>query len=257
MVNYYNKSLIRELAGRGYDVTAVTHISQLAKRGYGVSISSRNDNRVASESFINKFDLIYFAKIYPPVWDDIELLFRRNKIPIIYAFHFPALNNHPYRLKNHIFNLISIAKILNIKIAGHIPGLHVLNSNDYQVLTSLGLKCYSVPLGVDAEQFRQGVKNDAFTVVFSAIDSTYAKGVDMLTKILPELIRKAPGLTILFIGGLSSPRLTSLKSLFKENIDVVAFLPQEQFAKHLGSSHVLLFPSRFEAFGLTALAALR
>jgi len=240
IANYLENSLISKLLKRDYEI---------------VTVNTRIGDRLGSHLVNEKFDLVYFAKFYPPIWDDIELLFHRTKIPVIYAFHSPSIIFNPYRLKNHILNAISSVKLVYTKIARSVVALHALNTSEYHMLKSLGFRCHYVPLGVDTERFKRGSKSNRFTVIF--VGSTYGKGVDMLTRIVPRVVRKAPDLKVAFAGkGFLSERLALLESMFRNNIEVYGGLPQDELAKLLCSSHILLFPSRFETFGLAVLEAL-
>jgi len=240
IANYIESSLISELAKRDYDITTV---------------NTRIGDRLAPHLIKSKFDLVYFAKFYPPIWDDVEFLFRRTEIPVIYAFCSPSIIFNPYRLQNYLLNAISSVKLFYIKIARSVAAFHVLNTSEYHMLNSLSFRCYYIPFGVDTERFKQGLKNNRFTVVF--VGSTYGKGVDMLTKILPKVVRMAPDLRVVFAGkGFLSEHLALLKSMYRNNVELYGWRPQDEFAKLLGSSHILLTLSRFETFGLAVLEAL-
>jgi len=240
IANYIEKSLINELLKRDYEIA---------------KINTRVENRLALSFAFDKFDLVYFAKYYPPVWDDLDILLHRTKTPIIYSFHSPSIIFHPYRPKNHIMNVISSIKMAYMKIARPFTAFHALNTSEYNLLKSLGLRCYYLPLGVDTKLFNQAPKNSKFTVVF--VGPRYAKGVDMLMKMLPRVLRNAADIKFLLTGrGFLDQHFMSLKSAFSDNVEVYEWLKQEEFAKLLSSSHILLFPSRYEAFGLVVLEAL-
>jgi glycosyltransferase involved in cell wall biosynthesis len=230
-------------------------ITELLRRDYEITVNTTNGSRLPSYSDMEKFDLIYFAKFSPPIWDDINILFHRTKTPVIYAFYAPSLIFNPYRLQNYVHNAISLIKLAYIKIAKPVVALHVLNASEYKLLNSLGFRCYYVPLGIDTETFKPRSKTDRFNVVF--VSPKYQKGVDMLMKIVSKVLRKAPDLKFTLIGrGFLSHYFTSLKRVFGDNVEVCEWLPQRDIAKLFSSSHILLFPSRYESFGLVVLEAL-
>lgn len=231
-------------------------ISELLKRDYQIAtLNTRTNGRPTFSPNLDKFDLVYFAKFYPPLWDDLSILSHRTKTPVIYSFHSPSIIFHPYRMKNYVVNAISLTKLLFMRVSGNIAAFHTLNTSEYNMLKSFGFRCYYIPLGVDTRLFCQGLKSNRFTVVF--VGPKYVKGVDMLIRLVPRVLRNAPDIKFVLTGrGFLKKYYISLKSVFKKNIEVYEWLMQREFAKLLSSSHVLLFPSRYESFGLVVLEAL-
>lgn len=206
-------------------------------------------------SITDKFDLMYFAKFTPPRWEDIHILLHKANIPIVYGFHAPSMIFKPYRATNYYNNLISAGKLAQMKIAKFVAAFHVLNADEFKLLRFFGLNCHLVPLGVDTNQFRPGSKNSRFTIVF--VSARYQKGVDMLIHIVPAVLKKAPDARFILTGiGFLSSYFYSLKKAYRNNVEVCERLPESQFTQLFSSSHVLLFPSRFESFGLVVLEAL-
>lgn len=240
LVNFFPNRLVSELLDRNYIVTKV---------------STWVDQRLLSSMDLSKFDLVYFAKSYPPIWDDLDILLHYPTTPVIYAFHSPSIMFHPYRPKNHILNLISLMKIIYMRMTPSIAAFHTLNTFEYELLSSFGCKCYYTPLGVDTNLFKLRWKDDRFTIVF--VGPRYGKGADMLGRILPEVVRKAPDVKFVLVGtGFLNHYFESLRRIFRNNVEVHGVLGQKEFAELLSTSHVLLFPSRFETFGLVAIEAL-
>lgn len=241
IANYIDNSLICKLLKKGYEIT---------------TINTRIKGPLSLHLPIKKIDLVYFAKFSPPIWDDIDIIFNRTRTPVIYAFHSPLIVfNKNIRLKNCINNAISLIKLAYMKIIKSVTALHVLNTYEYHLLKSLSFKCYYVPLGVDTKKFKPGLKDNMFTVIF--VSPRYQKGVDMLIKIVPKVLQKAPDLKFILTGrGFLSQYFISLKSLFGNNVEICERLPQSEFTRLFSSSHILLFPSRYETFGLVVLEAL-
>lgn len=240
IANYIEDSLISELLERDYEIATV---------------NTRIGSCLASRLDIKKFDLMYFAKFSPPMWDDTNVIFRHIRTPTIYAFHSPSIVFNPYRLTNYVYNAMSSVKLAYMKIAKPIAALHALNTCEYNLLKSLGFRCYYVPLGVNTNRFKPGIKSNKFTVVF--VSPRYQKGAEMLIKIVPKVLRKAPDLKFTLTGrGFMSQYFTSLERFFGDNVKVCERLPQREFTQLFSSSHILLFPSRYETFGLVVLEAL-
>jgi hypothetical protein len=130
-------------------------IEKLNEKGYEIVVSNiRNNARLAVNVDLNKFDLVYFAKFTPPLWDDVNILFNKLKPPVIYAFHSNAIIFNPFRFYNYVHNAISLIKLAYMKIAKPVSALHALNITEYNLLRLLGFSCYYVPLGVKPIQTR-------------------------------------------------------------------------------------------------------
>ena len=240
IANYIENSLISELLRRDYEIATV---------------NTRAIGRLPSCLDIENFDLVYFAKFSTPIWDDIDILFRRTKTPVIYALHAPSIMFNPHRFRDYIYNVTSSIKLAYTKIAKPVTMLHALNTSEYNMLKSLGFKCHYIPLGVNTKSFKPRVKSNRFSVVF--VSPRYTKGVDMLSEIVPKVLRKAPDLKFTLTGrGWLGQYFTSLKSVFSNNVEVCERLTQREFVNLFSSSHILLFPSRCETFGLVVLEAL-
>ena len=247
-VNYHENSLIKELE----------------KRDYCVFKANSRDAEGCSSMFLDiegikdKVDLIYFAKFYPPSWDDLNLLLHKQKIPIIYGFHAPLFIWRARRPTNYFFNVVSLMKLFLMKLRDPIYAVHLLNTYEYTLLKFSGFKCFYSPLGVNTKQFSPSVKGNIFTIVFSG--PRYVKGVDMLGKIVPRILRHAKDVKIILTDEGYKYSLNSyfysLKQAFEDQVEVYSGLSQDKFARLLSSAHLLLFPSRYESFGRVVLEAL-
>jgi len=238
LVNYNNSSLVGELL----------------KRSYNVSIANTRVHRL-NLSISDKFDLIYFAKFAWSRCDDIDILFAKDKKNMIYGLHGLPVSFRPYRPLNYVDMTISFTKLLYLKLAKPKIGIHALNTDDYRRLKAFKFRCYYSPLGVDTKFFKPGAKKEDFTVVF--VSPRFQKGADMLPRILPMVLKKASNIKFVLTGeGFLSNYFEVLKDHFSSNVEVCERLPQDEFVKLFSSSHLLLFPSRWETFGLVVLEAL-
>ncbi len=230
---------------------------ELEKRHFQVSfISSLTLAGRLSVSSFDNFDLVYFAKAYPPFWNDLGIVLRRSYIPLIYGCHAPAVIFYPFMPKNHIENAVALTKLFYMASRKTVSAFHVLNSTDYNIINNcLRFKSYFVPIGVDTQLFNIGNRSERFTVVF--VGPRWGKGVDMLMKILPAVIKRIPDVKFVLCGdGFLNHYFEQLTETFKKNVEFRGFLPQDGFANLLGSSHLLLSLSRFESFGLSMIQAL-
>ncbi len=239
-VDYYPKALLNELAKRGYKTS---------------TFWTPDSGSMLSRSSLTKFDVVYFAKFNPPLWNDLSLLFNKSKTPILYAYHAPLVIFYPYRPKNHLWNLISLSKAVYMKASNSFNAIHSLNFADHVVASRMGLNSYFRPLGIETDTFKPQPKNEDFTVLFAS--ARFQKGTDMLTKIIPRVLKKAPKVKFALVGrGLLERYYSALKEAFPKNVDVYGFMPSEEYVTFFSGCHVFLFPSRYESFGVAPLEAL-
>lgn len=238
-VNYSQKDLLRHLAERGYHVISTSALG-------GVMPSNLENEEL---------DLTYYAKFTPPYWDDVKALQHCPRGPLVYGFHTPSFIFRPYRPNNYACNFLSCVKLVYFSSRRLVTAFHVLNTDEHRLLTSLGLKVVYAPLGVDTELFRPGDKNREFTV--ACVSARYQKGTDMLLQIVPEVIRQAPDAQFLLLGGGHlSGYFDLLRQCYPDNVNTTGFVQETEFIRVLSSAHVLLFPSRWESFGLIVPEAL-
>jgi glycosyltransferase involved in cell wall biosynthesis len=236
-VNYSQTKLIEALVKQGYSVVSI------ARRGY-------KPINVPKE-----FDIIYYAKFAPPLFDDIPPYNIKSKVPVIYGLHAPLFIPHAWRATNKVYNIISALKIPLFKFMKLYDAFHALNTNDYVILNRMGFNSYYIPLGVDTSLFKPGAKREEFSVVF--VSPRFQKGVDLLIKIVPAVLKKAPNIKFILTGiGLLDNYFKALKDSFTSNVEVYEQLPRDKFVEIFSSSHLLLFPSRWESFGLVVVEAL-
>jgi glycosyltransferase involved in cell wall biosynthesis len=126
------------------------------------------------------------------------------------------------------------------------------------MLKRLGFITYYIPLGVDTSLFKPSLnKYDCFTVILTK--SRWQSGIDFAFSVINEILKNHPKLNIKFIlidsGFLQSIKRVLVKK-FPENVLSLEFMPQSQLAEIFAKSHLLLFPSRWESFGLVVVEAL-
>lgn len=140
---------------------------------------------------------------------------------------------------------------------GLVKGIHAVNIVDALMLRRIlsNIPVWWVPNGVDCRRFKPGTKRgDVFQVLFVGALSE-DKGVD--TFIETAKIVKSHYNDIKFvIASAGGPLRGLIEEVQKEGIvKFLGFLSDEDIAKLYAESHVAVFPSRDEAFGLVSLEA--
>ncbi|MEM4468898.1 MAG: glycosyltransferase [Candidatus Nezhaarchaeales archaeon] len=197
-------------------------------------------------------DLYYFARFVPPLVDaSVVRPFKPNK-PVIYAFHSPLTIDYPCRPSHYLYNVLIPLQAMRISSLGTV---HLLNKTDLKLARILGVRrAVFLPLGTDTDLFRPSEKDESFTVVYAS-RASWNKGTDILCSIVSALVRKIREVKIKIV---SYGFLTHLyKPLARfNNVEILPYMPPSEYVKMLSRSHVLLFPSRYESYGLVVLEAL-
>ena len=139
--------------------------------------------------------------------------------------------------------------------AGLIKGIHAVNIVDALILRRIlsNIPVWWIPNGVDCRRFKPGIKrNDVFQVLFVGALSD-DKGVDTFIETARIIKRYYSDARFIIIspGG-------QLKKIVEEAhkegiVEFIGFVPDDELAKLYAESHVAVFPSRDEAFGLVSL----
>lgn len=120
----------------------------------------------------------------------------------------------------------------------------------------------TIPLGIhdsilkDSRRF----KEKEFILYLGRID-IYNKGLDLLLKIAPDILKSNPRLKIVIAGSGSKSRETLLKREVKrlrlsKRILLKGFVSEKEKIKLISESMLYLFPSRYETFGIGVLEAM-
>jgi glycosyltransferase involved in cell wall biosynthesis len=140
---------------------------------------------------------------------------------------------------------------------GLVKGIHAVNIVDALMLRRIlsNIPVWWVSNGVDCRRFKPGTKRgDVFQVLFVGALSE-DKGVD--TFIETAKVVKSHYNDIKFvIASAGGPLRGLIEEVQKEGIvEFLGFLSDEDIAKLYAESHVVVFPSHDEAFGLVSLEA--
>ncbi len=120
-----------------------------------------------------------------------------------------------------------------------------------------GERIFTVPLGVDIKKFALGPRTKEKTILFAGGSAEY-KGLDILLKALPAIIKRHPDVRLTVIGEMSPKRTKELLNIAGKlcvfsNIDWLGLASQEEMAGFYRKSYILALPSRIESFLLAAI----
>lgn len=118
-------------------------------------------------------------------------------------------------------------------------------------------KIFIIPLGIDIKKFIPKSEVKEKTILFAGGSAEY-KGLDILLKSFPAVIKKYPDVRLKIIGELNSKRTKELSDMTEtlsvsSNIDWIGSVSQEEMATFYAKSYVLILPSRAESFLLAAI----
>jgi D-inositol-3-phosphate glycosyltransferase len=197
---------------------------------------------------------------------------RRTGIPLVQTFHtLAALKNATLAPGDRPEGMLRL--IAEAEVARDADQVLVLTCGEARLFHSSfglsGAKLTVVPAGVDLDLFRPDPEADRSTA--AAPELLFAgrlqplKGPDVAVRILAQVRRSRPDVTLRIIGGESGPTgattsIEGLRALAGELgvADAVTFEPalaQDELAERLRRAAVVLVPSRSETFGLIALEA--
>jgi len=207
------------------------------------------------EGLSSDFDVIYFAKHTPPIFDDLPPYHLQTLSPVVYCIHGPLFIREPSRATHKLLNLFAPIKLSMFKLLKLYDAFRVLNYDDYVIFKRLGFKAFYIPQGVDTEIFKPSKKYEQFTVCF--FGSRFDKGVDLLPEIVHKVFSKAQDMRFILVDGGWAPSYKELIShKYPRNVSSLSRMPQKKFAKLLSKSHLLLFPSRYEGSPKTVIESL-
>jgi D-inositol-3-phosphate glycosyltransferase len=193
---------------------------------------------------------------------------RRTGIPLVQTFHtLAALKNATLAPGDRPEGMLRL--VAEAEVARDADQVLVLTCGEARLFHSSfglsGAKLTVVPAGVDLDLFRPDVEGQPSTELLFAGRLQPLKGPDVAVRILAEVRRQRPDVTLRIVGGESGANAAAtsvegLRALALELgvADAVTFEPalaQEELAQRLRSAAVVLVPSRSETFGLIALEA--
>ena len=133
---------------------------------------------------------------------------------------------------------------------------HVQNSKQYDFLKKLGFRnVMRLPACIDTKTYKMNEKYDNFSILFLG-RLNFHKGADRIPDIVEKITKEIPGCTISILGdGIFKNDLSKKLAKFG-NVTMEGYVDNSQKLERLSRSHVLVSPTRIEAFMLTGVEAL-
>jgi glycosyltransferase involved in cell wall biosynthesis len=269
IVHHYSITL-----GRGGEKIIKSIATELSKRGHSISVFSipfrrRKINQFYPfyyrECFLKKLDCDVAYYVYVPL---IHKLFRTSapKIAGLHSFVVLLKFSHEHIRYSYIlykhgilafaatyFSSLTKGRDLNNFNGVHIP--NIINKNNLKYLEIYGKEkplIYTIPNWVDLQVFKpRNAKSDVFTVLFVGSEK-WSKGYDIFYYIARYLHKIIPKIRFIAVGVCKdgSSRSTSF-------IEEYPFIYQEDILANIySSSHILVYPSRADIFGITLIESL-
>jgi glycosyltransferase involved in cell wall biosynthesis len=139
---------------------------------------------------------------------------------------------------------------------GLLKGVHAVNVADALTLRDIlgDIPVWWIPNGVDCNRFKPYAKRiDKFQVLYVGALSE-DKGVDTLIE-TARIVKRRDDIEFLVVS-VGGPLRSLVEEARREGIvEFLDFVPDNELAKLYAESHVAVFPSREEAFGLVSLEA--
>jgi len=206
---------------------------------------------------IRSSDVIVFVPCYS-IFDAMVMFL--DKIvgrPLIAVFQNPPLIED-LKVRNLAF--FCLLKMLGNKA---LSACQVLNPHHYRVLRKLGVKAKIriIPQGVDARKFAHNPalhRHESFRILFVG-RLCKQKGVDRLLEIVKEVNKRSSlsgKVQFMIAGPVDAEALPILKELYRErNVVYFGDIKYDEMPSIYSEGDVLILPSRYEGFPLTALEA--
>jgi len=215
-------------------------------------------------SNLDTFDSIYVTDpSVPTIFMMLMYLkMKRARTKIIFGVHDPGFlrsqpqkNNLTRRILLYLYR--PIQKVILFKI----PNMHVLNTFDLKRLKEMGYKgkIYYIPnfLYYNINQIRVKQNKKEFIVLFGGRLSVYHKGIDILIKIIQEVIKENRNIKFhIFGSGEDGQKLVEeLSNKYPNNVKYLGFISNDQPENEYLNASLYIVTSRFESFSLATLEA--
>jgi len=215
-------------------------------------------------SNLDTFDSIYITDpSVPTIFMMLMYLkMKRAKKKIIFGIHDPGfLRSQPQ--KNNLTRriLLYLYRPIQKAILFKIPNMHVINTFDLRRLKELGYKgkIYYIPnfLYYDINHIRVKQNKKEFIVLFGGRLSVYHKGIDILIKVIQEVIKANKNIKFhIFGSGEDGQKLVeALSSKYSSNVKYLGFISNDQVENEYLNASLYIMTSRIEAFPLVILEA--
>ena len=206
---------------------------------------------------IRKSDLVYIAEGNI----SINLICAFSRLiygtKVVRGYHNPIhYTIMPNGRKIGQISITRVYELINLLVQRLFTAIHVENTDQQKILIKYGFKkVYVVPPFIKHELFTPSEKKQNFTCLFLS-RLNYHKGSDLI----PEIVRRAmldiPGISVIIAGnGLMSDEIREFANGYS-NVEYMGYTDDDTRARLYSTSHVLLAPTRVEAFMLTGIEAM-
>lgn len=186
------------------------------------------------------------------------------KKPVLFILGGTILIRKPDRPLYALQNFETLFRLLLLLASSRTSKIYIAthNRDDYLLLRRfIKVDTFCMPPAVDPWVFKPMTKDSIFTLVCNAAPASWVKGTDFLLKIIPKIICYLKECKIIILtGGMGLTyfrnALKAYERKFPDKIEVIdRWLSLNEVASVLSKSHLLVFPSRFEGFGILVLEA--
>jgi len=147
--------------------------------------------------------------------------------------------------------------LLFMNKVGLLKGIHTVNIVDALTLRGIlgKITIWWIPNGVDCKKFKPGIKrNDKFQVLFIGALSE-DKGIDTFIE-TARIVKNKYDDVHFSIASVGGPLKSVVEEACKEGVvEFLGFVSDNELRQLYAESHIAVFPSREEAFGLISLEA--
>jgi len=168
---------------------------------------------------------------------------------------FEGINRHAADIRD----FARFSKFIDYDIVSveSIPAAEYLKN--HPLLTKYADKIYYIPNGVDVEPYSNYLipwESKENYIMHNGRLGSYQKATEIALEAFSRICKKHPDWKLLLIGP-SEPGFDGVFKKYKDNpqIEYLGFLGKRKMRQYLSKSKILLFPSRYEAFGFAQVEA--
>ncbi len=137
----------------------------------------------------------------------------------------------------------------------HAPNIRVVNEADGEKLRNMGYKgqIYKITDFVNVGRTKVRINKNRFIVLFVGRLSIEHKGVDFLIEIINKVLKLNSNIFFDIVGSGDNGEKIVMNLVKKNpnNVKWLGFINEKMLSKEYAKANLLLFPSRFESFGLS------
>lgn len=203
---------------------------------------------------ISEADVIYLLSFNPVLFTlSVRFAAEMNK-KLIFGAHNPLFANI-FKSQPGVYGHLSARYKASLR---KVKAFHVINDEDARLVRSNypNTRVYQIPNFV-IHQKQKRLIHKSFVAVFVGRLNVNHKGLDLLNKVIDRVLSE--NLKIKFrifgSGGDGEELVKSIVGRHRGNVAWPGFLEDKALSKEYNSASLLVFPSRFESFGLSLIEA--